>query len=250
MHLRSSLLAACLLAHPISMASADDGKSRLAQKYFAPEAAVRTLVVMATAYGERQFAQCVHDHYFGSPLRLRRVMERLWLSPEVALLSSFRDICAKKNPRVTPSEQETWHRAGNAAVLLEPDNAPAIAASADMIAAYANDRADDPLAQCVRDQQTEGKLDQALNEQGRQLPISLGVYEAYRKLCGLNPQGPSAADLALPPVPDIATVARERLLIVQDLRICESEGGVKACLRRAYQTRSKQIFNQLLSVNN
>lgn len=233
--------------------AAEGLQTHLARKDFAPEAAARTMVALATAHGEPQFAQCVHDHYFGAPLHLRQTLWRAWdqtdESAAGALLIALREICSKEFPHIAPSEAGTWLRAGNAAMLLEPETVSAIGAAAEMVTTYFKARGDDLLARCAADRQASGVLAQALQQQSPKLPVSLAVYEAYRSLCGLNPDGPAARDLSLPPTPDIATVARERLMIVQDFRICESasETEIKGCIQRAYQTRSKQIYNQLLS---
>jgi hypothetical protein len=135
--------------------------------------------------------------------------------------------------------------------LLEPGK-PSAGSAADMIVAYERMRGDEASAQCAQDEATRTQADRLINEsmyKDPRLPVTLAVYAAYRTLCGLNPNGPTAGDIVLPPMPDVPTVARERLMIMQDFAICQSSGKAKEddCIEQAYQTRSKRLFNQLLS---
>ena len=256
--LRLAVLLGWFVASCPGTADAGDIRARLAQKDFTVEASVRMMVVLTAASGQQELATCMHDHYFGSPLLLRRTLWRLWNDPyddlESALLANFKAACAKEPPKLTASDRETWLRTGNDAILLEPGegNERAVEAAAAMLAAFATERGDQALVQCVADQRAQGQLNRLLSEnhnKGRGVPISLAVYDAYRKLCGLYPDGPAARDLNIPLMPDIATVARERLKIVQDFLICQSgiETNMKDCILRAYQARAKRLFNQLLS---
>lgn len=157
-----------------------------------------------------------------------------------------------QNPAViTESERQTWLRTGNESILLEPGK-PAADAAADMIAAYERMRGDHASAQCALDETQRGHANHLVSERMRQEPrlaVTLAVYDTYRTLCGLNPNGPAASEIVLPSLPDVAAVARERLSIVQDFAICQSRGEASedACVHQAYRTRSKRLYNQLLS---
>lgn len=254
------MLIGWLCAPNVQAQPASEVHARLGAKDLSPETAVRMMVVLTAASGQQELATCMHDYYFGSPLLLRKTSWRLWNDPdpadnlESALLANFKAACAKEPPELTASDRETWLRTRNDAILLEPGegNERAVEAAAAMLAAFATERGDQALVQCVADQRAQGQLNRLLSEnhnKGRGVPISLAVYDAYRKLCNLNPDGPAASDLAIPPIPDAATVARERLMIVQDFLICQSgsEANVNDCVLRAYTARSKRLFNQLLS---
>lgn len=256
--MRKSSVLTCvtwLILASASTASAGEIHEVLARKDFAAETSTRMMVVMAASSDEPSLAQCMHDRYFGSPLLLRRTLWKVWSDPsanfEQALLAATKTACSKNSPGVTDSERQTWFRTGNEPILLEPGQ-PAIEQAADMIAAYESMRGSHASEQCAREKANRAQADRLIRDsisKEPRLPVTLAAYDAYRTLCSLNPNGPTAGNIVLPPMPDVPTVARERLMIMQDFAICQSSGKAKedACIEQAYQTRSKRLFNQLLS---
>ncbi len=195
------------------------------------------------------------DRYFGSPLLLRRMLWDVWNHEssdlDRSLLEVTKTACSKSPPEVTASDRQTWLHTGTESILLEPRK-PTLGPAADMIAAYERMRGHHASAQCAQDEPTRHKADPIVSDSMRndpRLPVTLAAYNAFRTLCDLNPNGPTASEMALPAMPDVPTVARERLSILQDFSICQSgsEANEDACVNQAYQTRSKRLFNQLLS---
>lgn len=238
-----------------SAAHANDIRTTLTRNDFAAETSARMMVLLTAASGQQALAQCMHDRYFGSPLLLRKTLWQVWGHPSDELAKAMLDVttaaCLKNPPDVSASERQTWLRTGNDTILLEPGR-PTAEPAADMIAAYESMRGQDVAAQCAQDEGTRSKAKRHVSERLRiepRVPVTLAVYNAYRTLCGLNTNGPSASEIVLPLMPDVPTVARERLQIVQDFAICQSTGGTDedACVEQAYQKRSKGLFNQLLS---
>ena len=234
---------------------AGDRQAVLAHKGFGAEIAARMMVLMAAASGEQTLANCMHDRYFGSPLLLRKTLWDVWTHPRDdfarALLEVTKEACSKNPPEVAASEHQTWLRTNNDSILLEPGK-PTSDPAADMIAAYVGMRGDHSAVRCTLDEETRSEANRLVSEGIRtepRVPVTLAAYDAYRTLCGLNPGGPAASEIALPAMPDVPTVARERLQIVQDFAICQSGGEANedACVEQAYQKRSKDLFNQLLS---
>jgi hypothetical protein len=245
----------CLVLASTSAAHAGSARTSLARKDFAAETAARMMVVLIAAAGQKALAQCIHDRYFGSPLLLRRTLWEVWKHPgaefESALLEATKAACSKDFPDIAESERQAWLRTGNESILLEPGK-PATDAAANMIAAYEDMRGDRVSAQCILDEGTRGQANRIVSERLRnepRLPITLAVYDAYRTICSLNPNGPAASNITLPAMPNVSTVARERLSIVQDFAICQSQGEAneETCVSQAYKTRSKHLYNQLLS---
>lgn len=242
-----------LVPAAVGASHAGDTRPALARKDFAAETSARMMVLMVAASGDKALAQCMHDRYFGSPLLLRKTLWDVWNHPNDdfarALLEVTKTACSKNPPEVAASEHQTWLRIGNDSILLEPGK-PTPDPAADMIAAYAGMRGDHAAERCALDEKARGEANRLASEgmrTGPRVPVTLAVYDAYRTLCGLNPSGPAASEIALPVMPDVPAVARERLRIAQDFAICQSMENEDACVEQAYRKRSKHLFNQLLS---
>lgn len=242
-----------------SAAAADTFQSCFGRKDVSVEAAVRVLAVKIYASGDRELGQCVHDLYFGSPLRQRRFVSESWGK---ALADGYEGLraelvrhCAQGEiePRVA-LDPELWQRVAHPAVLLDLVSVQdtALAAASEMLEADAQGSNDSALAQCVGDKRKTGALKTAALDIQKQSekahPVTAAVHDALRDLCGLNKDRPPAAQLSLPAMPDAASAARERLLIVQDLMACENPDKHRFlwCAYAAYKARSKALYTQLL----
>ena len=242
-----------------SAAAADTFRSFFGRKDVSVEAAVRVLAVKIYASGDREFGQCVHDLYFGSPLRQRRFVTESWGKAHAdgyeGLRAELVGHCAQGEiePRVA-LDPELWQRVTHPAVLLDLVSVQdtALAAASEMLVADARGSNDPGLAQCTGDKRKTGALKTAVlgiqKQSEKDLPVTVAVHDALRYLCGLNKARPPAAELLLPAVPDGVTAARERLLIVQDLMACEDPDKHRfiRCAYAAYKARSKALYTQLL----
>ena len=242
-----------------SVAAADTVQSFFGRKDVAVEAAVRVLAVKIFASGDRELGQCVHDLYFGSPLRQRRFVTESWGKAHAdgyeGLRAELVRHCAEGE--VVPDvvvDPELWQRVAHPAVLLDPVSVQdtAMAAASEMLEADAKGSNDHVLAQCVGDMRKTGALTTAALDIQKQsekaLAVTGAVHDALRVLCGLNKNRPPAAQLSLPAMSDVVTAARERLLIVQDLMTCEDPNKHRfiRCAYAAYKARSKALYTQLL----
>ena len=247
-------LVGCFIVFGNEVTLATDVRAQLERKDFTAETYARMLVVLTAASGQHTLAQCMHDRYFGSPLLLRRTLWEVWNGPSrdfaPSLLEVTKSACSQASPEITASDRQTWLRTATESILLEVGK-PAIGPAIDMIVAYERMRGVQTSAQCAQDEATRTQAERLAsdNMHKSRLPVSLAVYDTYRTLCSLNPNGPTAGDIVLPAMPDVPTVARERLLILQDFVMCQNAGGAHedACVEQAYKTRSKQLFNQLLT---
>lgn len=244
----------------VSAAAAEASQSFLGRKDVAVEAAVRVLVVRIYASGDRELGQCVHDLYFGSPLRQRRFVSESWGKAHAngyeGLRAELIGHCAEGEiePRVGV-DPELWQRVTHPAVLLDLVSVldTALAAASEMLEADARRSNDLALAQCAGEKRKTGALNTAVQgiqkQSEKALPATVAVHDALRDLCGLNRDRPPAAELSLPAMPDVVTAARERLLIVQDLTACEDPDKHRfiRCAYAAYEARSKALYAQLLS---
>lgn len=248
-----ALVAIGLCAGPLHAASSDNVRAWLGRKDIAVEAAVRTLVVGTIASGERSLGQCIHDQYFGSPLKQRNVLGAVWISeaaaPYGALGEALKRACryeASFPQPLVPEDKDLWGRTGNGAVLLELGEyyaSGADAAAQMLAAAFAS--SDKPLADCIEDLRAGGALKTAVYAEKDQ-PLSIAVHDELRARCGLHAGKPPAASLFFPVMPDTETVARERLLIVQDGWACSRTSDVGLCLNARYKERARILWPQLL----
>ena len=242
-----------------SAAAADTFQSFFGRKDVAVEAAVRVVAVKLFASGDRELGQCVHDLYFGSPLRQRRFVTESWgrvhANGYEGLRAELMRHCAEGE--VEPDvvvDLELWQRVAHPVVLLDAVSVQdtALAAASEMLEVDARRSNDTALAQCAGDKRKTGALKTAAvriqKQSEKVLPVTVAVHDALRDLCGLNKDRRPAAALSLPVMPDVVRAARERLLIVQDLMACEDPDKHRfiRCAYAAYKARSKALYTQLL----
>lgn len=248
-----ALVAIGLCAGPLHAASSDNVRAWLGRKDVAVEAAVRTLVVATIASGEGTLGQCFHDQYFGSPLKQRNVLGAVWTSeaaaPYEAMADALKRACryeASFPQPLVPEDKELWSRTGNGTVLLELGEyyaSGADAAAGMLAAAFAS--SDEPMATCIEEQRAGGALKAAVYAAQDQ-PLSIAVHDELRARCGLHAGHPPAASLSFPVMPNTETVARERLLIIQDGWACSRTSHVGLCLNARYKERARVLWPQLL----
>lgn len=231
-----------------SASQAEDLRVWLGRKDLSVEAAVRALVVATIASGNTEEGRCLHEQYFGSPLLQRMALMKAWRSQDQSamggIMGTLQAQCRGGQIELRtmlPSEGELWGRVDNAAVALDlSDHKPASAdAAAAMLEAYVR-----PLSASVGDCIAGTRVD-AGPENGS-VPISVAVHDRLRDRCGLNAGNEQASRLSLPALADVESMARERLLIVQDLWSCGEDAVFRDCASTKYQLRAKALRPYML----
>ena len=231
-----------------SSAHAEKLGAWLERKDLAVEAAMRSRVIAYMAAGKVEEAQCLHEQYFGSPLFQRRLLITAWIGAEKdplgSLLSASIQNCGQT---LHPSDTALWGRAANETVVLDLAGSyeRSMVAAASAFKAFAEESGEVPLADCIAKEIDVGVIGKIVNHNDGRLPISVAAHDLLRDRCGLNKGRPAAASLSLPAMPDVMVVARERLLIVQDLWACKGKAA-EWCLSQRYDIRAKALRGPIL----
>lgn len=248
-----ALVAIGLYAGSVHAAPPDNVRAWLGRKDMAVEAAARAFVVATMASGDRERGQCLHDQYFGSPLKQRKLLGAVWISdaasPYAALSAAMKRACRYEATFPQPvgaQDKELWGRTGNGTVLLELGEY--YASGADAVAGMLADQlgsSKPELVECIEQHRASGALKAAVYA-AKDQPLSVAVHDELRARCGLHADKPPAASLSFPAMPDTETVARERLLIIQDGWACSQTSHVELCLNARYKERARVLWPQLL----
>jgi len=237
----------------VAQSGAEDVRVRLSRKDMAVEAAARALVVATIASGETERGRCLHDQYFGSPLRQRDVLGSVWQAKASSLYEALKAAmewaCVNEpdhSQPLSPQDIELWGRTGNGSVLLELKelSVSGADAAAGMLEAYVQG-AHDAVGSCIRAERAVWAVDQSVYVSMGQ-PIAVAVHDKMRERCGLNADRPEAGTLSLPAMADVEAVARERVLIAQDLWGCSTKNDFSACSQGKYKARARVLWPQLL----
>lgn len=246
---------AVLLAGLAGAARADNPQAVIeataAREDFYFEAVMESLSLLFTGAGEEEKGLCVTDSYFGSPLGQRVVLYSLWEHrdklPETVAIPLFDKMCADRDAVPEKSSAEQWRTAAMSQAATpsweKTDMSMVLFAGMRTMFTFAAVHLQNaPLAQCIVEKYDDALEAKMLNAQHTR-PVLHALYDEMRTLCPLFPNGPASKNMVMTKIPDIDGAARERLLIVADLKACDRYSGSSRteCAETAFKARMKAL---------
>lgn len=250
---RARIVVTCLLALAFDAASslmaADDThlsiEATAAQDDFYFEAVIQSLSIMFKGAGEEEKGLCVTDMYFGSPLSQRVVLDGFWRSrtgTEEVGIAVFDTLCADRKPP-DPDGAKLWQFAAKS-----HGSVPAWATSDWTVLLFAGMRTmfsfaavqlkDKALARCILERYDETLVDNVHKRGGPVLPA---LYDEMRAVCGLFPDGPASKNMVGARIPDVDGAARERLLTVSQMKVCDHRSDPSSCVDDLFKARVQDL---------
>lgn len=223
-----------LIATAVSPAASasDSMRDTLARDDFYPEYFIKTLVVLYAGLGEDDLADCVDKRYFSIPPETTVTVMKLWSNPDLPFAGGvpywMQEWCAKektRNKRTLSIEQDIWRKASATHThKATQQSQTAIRAAFDALLGHSIIRKDKTLGSCLSDAYKTGAFNQSIADAYAANPnahLPIVAYEAARTHCAsFASSSKPGASIEMPPTPNSAATAAERLLAVQHLKTC------------------------------
>jgi len=246
-----------LIATAVSPAASasDSMRDALAREDFYPEYFIKTLVVLYAGLGEEDLADCVDRWYFSNPPETTATVMKLWSNPDLPFAAGvpywMQKWCAKdktQDKRRSSLEKDYWRKASEAHThKVTHSSETAIRAAFDALLGVGIVRKDDTLSDCLAGAYKTGAFNKSIADAYKADPnahLPIVAYEATRKHCAsfASSSKPSTS-IPMPPTPNSAATAAERLLAIQHIKTCDDSdiASFNKCKLSHYDKRAAII---------